>query len=323
MKRRLLIQGAASALACGTVPRMASAQEGRVLRILLPFTAGGPIDVAARLIGPSMSRTLNRPVVVDNKPGAAGLIATKALQQSSSDGSTTVMMTYIAFVGLPYLQKSATYDPIKEFVPVAGVAEGPAYVFVNASVPARNMAEFIAWGKTQKNGVESATSGPGGGSHMWTLLLAKRTGVNLLPVPYKGSSEMSTAVLTGDCKILIANASEALNAQVRAGKLRILGVTSDKPSALTPGVPVIADTVKDFVIQGWYGLVAAAGMPAADVAAISAAVRTALAEPGVREKFEAMYMEPRYMSPAEFAVAISRTNDFYKRLVVDIGVTPQ
>lgn len=233
------------------------------------------------------------------------------------------MMTYIAFVGLPYLQKSATYDPVKDFVPVAGVADGPAYVYLNANVPAKNMAEFIAWAKTQKNAVESATSGPGGGSHMWTLLLAKRAGINLLPVPYKGSSEMTTAVLMGDCKILIANASEALNAQVRAGKLRILGVTSDHPSALTPGVPVIADTVKDFVIQGWYGLIGPASMPPADVAAISAAVKTALAEPGVREKFEVMFMEPRYMSPPEFATAIGKTNAFYKRLVADIGVTPQ
>ena len=243
MKRRQLIQGAAAALACGSLPRIASAQEGRLLRILLPFNAGGPIDVVARLIAPSMSRTLHRPVIVDNKPGATGLIATRALQQAPGDGSTNIMMTYIAFVGLPYLQKSATYDPIKEFIAVAGVADGPAYVFINASVPARTMAEFIAWGKTQKNGVESATAGPGSGSHLWTMLLAKRTGMNLLPVPYKGSGEMTTSVLTGDCKILIANASEALNAQVRAGKLRMLGVTSDRPSSLTPGVPVIADTV--------------------------------------------------------------------------------
>ena len=323
MKRRQLIQGGTAAFAAAILPPFARAEDSRVLRILLPFTAGGPIDVAARLISPSMSRTLGRPVIVDNRPGAAGLIATRALQSAPNDGSTNVMMTYIAFVGLPYLQKAATYDPLKDFVPVAGVADGPGYIYMNASVPARNMAEFIAWAKTQKNGVESATSGPGGGSHMWTLFLAKRTGTKLLPVPYKGSAEMTTAVLTGDCKILIANASEALNAQVRAGKLRILGVTSDRPSALTPGVPVVADTVKDFVIQGWYGLVGAASLPATDIAAISAAVQKALVEPGVREKFENMFMEPRYMAPTEFAGAIRKTDAFYKQLVADIGVTPQ
>ena len=305
------------------MPNLSSAEDSHVLRLLLPFTAGGPIDVVARMIAPSMSRTLGRPVVVDNRPGAAGLIATKALQSSPSDGSTSLMMTYIGFVGLPYLQKSATYDPIKDFVPVAGVADGPGYVYINGSVPARNMAEFIAWAKTQPNAVESATSGPGGGSHMWTLLLAKRTGIKLLPVPYKGAGEMTTALITGDCKILIANASEALNAQVRAGKLKMLGVTADRPSALTPGVPAIAETVPGFVIEGWYGLIANKGLPTADLTAFSAAERTAVLEPGIREKLAAMFMEPRYLNSQEFTVAIANTSDFYKRLAADLNLVPQ
>ena len=203
------------------------------------------------------------------------------------------------------------------------MGEGPGFVYVSGSVPAKNIAEFIQWAKTQPNGVASATSGPGGGSHMWTLLLAKRAGINLLPVPYKGGSEMTLALMSGDAKIMISTATEALNAQVRAGKLRLIGVTSEHQSSLAPGVPIVAETIPGFVIAGWFSFFGPASMAPADVQAVSNAVRVALAEPGVKEKFAGLFAEVRYQGPAELATSMVRTDEFYRKLVADLGIVAQ
>lgn len=323
LNRRCLLALAAAA-ALGSVAPGALAQERTTpIRIVVPFPAGGVSDVMTRQVGNAISRTLNRTVVVDNRPGAAGLIGYKASLQPAPDNATVLVLTYIGFFGLPFTQKSATYDPHKEFVPVAMLADGPGVLFVNASVPARTLPEFIAWAKTQPQGVESATSGPGGGSHTWTTWLSKRAGINLLPVPYKGGAEMTTALITGEAKFMLSNTSEALNAQVKAGKVRIIAVSSDHPSGLLPGVPPASEVLPGFVVEGWYGLHAPANTPAQEVATISAAVKKALDEPSVRERLLAMYLEPRYAGPADFQAAGVKTTDFWKRITTDLNMTPQ
>jgi tripartite-type tricarboxylate transporter receptor subunit TctC len=324
-RRRAVKALAAVALAVSAaMPLTAAAQDStKSIRIIVPFPAGGITDVMVRLVGSSVGKTLNRNVVVENRPGAAGTIGTKAALQPGSDGATTLVTTYIGFYGLPFTQKGATYDPVKDFVPVAMMADGPAVVFVHSSVPAKTMQEFLAWAKTQKQGIESATSGPGGGSHTWTLLLAKRAGIELLPVPYKGGAEMTTAMITGEAKLMISTTSEALNSQVKAGKVRILAVASDRPSALLPGVPLASDAVPGFVVEGWYGLHAPAGTSPQEIAAISAAVKKAVDDPMVRERLAGMYLEPRYANPADFQAAGVKTQEFWRRLVADLNIQPQ
>ena len=157
---------------------------------------------------------------------------------------------------------------------------------------------------------------------MWTLLLAKKTGLNLIPVPYKGAADMTTAIIRGDCKLLITNATVALNAQVAAGTLRILGITSEKRSTLSPDIPLVTATVPGFVIAGWFGFIGSATLSLAAADTISSAVKVAVAEPGVREKLATMYMEPSYRDRKAFSTALQETNEFYKQLVVEIGVAP-
>jgi len=293
------------------------------MRIVLPYSPGGIIDVLTRILTPSMSKTLNRTIIVENKPGAAGLVAVRAVQNARPDAGLTVMVQNISFIGMPYMQKIANYDPMKDFTPIAMMGEGPGFIYVHGSVPAKNIAEFIAWAKTQPNGVEAATAGAGGGGHTWTLLLAKKAGINLLAVPYKGGAEMTTALMTGEAKIMISTATEALNGQVRAGKLKLIGVTSDRPSALAPGVPVVADTVPGYVISGWLSFFGQANMAQEDVQSVSKAVQIALAEPGVKERFTGLFAEVRYEGPAELAVSMRKVDEFYQRLVADLGIVPQ
>ena len=317
--RRIMMRAAAS-MTWG-VGLVAHAQE-KLLRIVVPVPAGGNLDAILRPIASSIAKPLNRQVVVDNRPGAAGLIGTRAVQTATPDGST-LLYHYIGLAGLPFTQKGANYDAAKDFVPVAMLAEGPAYIVVNSNVPARTLSEFIAWAKTINNGVESATSGPGGGSHMWTLLLAKRAGIDLLPVPYKGGAEQAMALVQGDAKILISNMSEALNGQVKAGKLRILAVCSDQISPITPDVPIAKDTVPGFVIAGWMGLFAPAGTPANEISNIAAAVKRAVDEPGFREKCAGLYVDAHFEGPVEFTQTMIKTIEFWRRLVVDLSIAPQ
>jgi tripartite-type tricarboxylate transporter receptor subunit TctC len=322
MRRRDALKFATAGVCAAALPRIALAQD-KVVHIVLPYSAGGILDVLTRVVAPSMQKTLGRTILVENKPGASGLISIRAIQNAPSDGSISVMVQNIGFVGLPYMQKVANFNPLTDFTPVAMMGDGPGFVYVHSSVPAKNMAEFIAWAKTQPNGVESATSGPGGGSHTWTLLLAKRAGIKLLPVPYKGGAEMTTAIISGEAKIMISTATGALNDYVRAGKVRLIGVASDRPSALAPGVPIVADTVPGFILAGWFSFFGPAKMPASDVQAVSNAVRVALAEPGVKEKFANVFAEVRYEGPAELAATVRKTDEFYRKLVADLNIVPQ
>ena len=322
MQRRTLLKlGSTTAFASGG--RAAWSQENSALmRIVVPFPAGGIIDAMARLVASSMSESLKRLVIIDNRPGAAGLIGTRAVQIAPPDG-VTLLFQYIGLVGLPFTQKGANYNPITDFSPVAMVAEGPAFLVVHHSIPARTVAEFIAYAKTIPSGSESATSGPGGGSHMWTLLFAKKAGINLIPVPYKGGSEQTRAVISGEAKVLISNMSEALNAQVKTGTLRLLAVASEQPSTLTPGLPTIHQTLPGFVVEGWNGLFAPAGTPTSVVDTISASVKKAVEQPAFGEKLSMMYVEARYAGPAEFSKIMVKTTEFWRQVVTDLEITPQ
>jgi tripartite-type tricarboxylate transporter receptor subunit TctC len=324
IRRRDLIT-MASGIALGSVVGSgALAQGGPGIRIVVAFPAGGVADTLARLVGNSLAKTLNRTVVVENRPGAAGLIGTKmALQPGPDANATTLLLTYIGLYGLPFTLKGADYDPHKDFVPVAMIGDGPGFLFVHESVPAKTVPEFIAWAKTQPAGVEAATSGPGGGSFMWTTWMSKMAGINLLPVPYKGGAEMTKAIITGEAKFFLSNTSEALNAQVKAGKVRMLAVASRSPTLLAPGVPTVAETLPGYVVDSWWGLHAPASTPAKEVQSISAAVKVAIDDPALRERFLGMYIEPKYANSADFEVAGRKTTEFWKKISADLGVKPE
>lgn len=320
LRRHLLAAFASVALAaCAGV---AAAQEGVPLKIVVPFPAGGIADTAARLVGQSMSTTLNRPVVIDNRPGAAGLIGTRAVQTAVPDGNT-LLFQYIGLVGLPFTQKGANYDTLKDFVPVAMAFDGPGFIVVHSSVPAKSVEELIRYSRSQPTALEAATSGPGGGSHMWTSWFAKATGAKLLPVPYKGGSEMTVALTTGEAKVMISNLTEPLNQQIKLGKLRLLAVTSEQPSALAPGLPTASQAVPGFDVASWWGFFAPANTPPAIVSAQSTAIKKAAEDPAIHDKLLAMYLEPHYRGPADSVAAVRSTQAFWKRVVSDLEITPQ
>jgi tripartite-type tricarboxylate transporter receptor subunit TctC len=323
MDRRNALRMLAAGLAANTGGLRAQERSGTPLKIIVPFPAGGLHDLMTRQLAQSMAKTLHRPVVVDNRAGAAGLVGLRAFQAASAEGGPTLLMTFTGFVALPFSQKGANYDPARDFAPVAAFGNAPAFLIVNGSVPAKTVPELIAHARSVPSGLEAATSGPGGWSDIWTQMLARRANIPLLRVPYKGSSEMAVALLSGEAKLILSAFNEAFHAQVQAGKLRVLAVTSSQPSPLLPGVPTLASTLPGFVVDGWFGLHAALNMPREEVAVISQAVKAALAEPATREKFTSLYVDPMYQDPREFARSIAATTEQWRKVASELNLVPQ
>lgn len=310
----------ASAFALATAAMLAAAQDRGVIRIVVPYAAGGQTDIMARLLAPSMAKTLDRTVIVENRPGAAALIGTRYVQNSPPDANN-LLFHNTGFVALPLTQKDAGYDPIKDFAPVSIIGYGPNFLMVHQSVPAKTVAEFIAYVKTLPNGIESANSGIGSSGHISAMLFAKMAGINIVHVPYKGSAETANALIAGDVRMQITATTSALNAQIQAGKVKILGVAAKQPTSLAPGVPLIADTLPGYAIEGWYGLLTSAGSPPTEIAKRSDAIKIALADREIREKFASVYIDARHVTPAGFADAIVDTTVFWKKVVADLNLT--
>jgi len=296
--------------------------QGNVTRIVVPYAAGGQSDVIARALADSLQNTLNRTVLVDNRPGASGLIATKLVQSAPSDGNTMVLQT-ATFAASPLLLKAANYNAETDFEPVAMIGLGPSFLMITDSVPARTIPEFIAYARSVPDGIECANSGINTGGHISAMMLEKMTGIKLIHVPYKGSAEVTRALLSGDVKMQVSVTTDSLNPYIKSGKIRVLGVTSRERTALAPDVPVIGQFVPGYAADGWFGILAPPKTPLAAREALSVAIKRALEEPAVKERFIASVVEIDHQGPAEFARTIRRSIEHFKKISADLGLIPQ
>lgn len=318
-KRAFLKVGTGAALGAFGVAR--AQDSAAVASIVVPYSAGGQTDAMARLIAPIVAKEIGRKVIVANKPGAAALIGTKAVQQAMPDGNN-VLFHNSGFVALPMLSKTAGYDPLKDFTPIARVGIGPNFLVVNSDVPARTLPEFIAWAKAQPQGIMAANAGLNSGGHLSTQLFAKRAGIKVTHVPYKGSSQTATAVLTGEVHFQLTSPTEVLTQQAKAGKVRFLGVASKDRSPLAPDLPTIGQTLPGFANAGWFGILGPAGMPAEVVKLWSDGLGKAMAEAEVRERFLRLYMEPAYLATAEFRTEVEESISFWRTIVSELNIKP-
>ena len=317
-RQSLKILGTA-ALAAGAWPALA---QDRPIRIVLPYTAGGQTDTASRLIGAHMQKTLGRPVITENRPGGGALIATRYVQSAPPDGDTLLFYNW-GFVTLPMLQKAATYDPLKDFDAVCMVGNGPNFLMVTDSVPARTIPEFLDYARSLPHPIECANSGINTGGHIAAALLEKLANVKMLHVPYKGSSEVTTALITNQVKMQVSVTTDSLNPYIKAGKVRILGIATRKRSHLAPDVPTIGDFVPGYAVDGWYGILAPANTPLARRETLSAAFRAALADPEIKERLSLLYLEVAHAGPKEAAVEIAESAANFRNIVQVLGLTAQ
>lgn len=322
IKRRTALLSAAFAL--GALPATAQAPyPDKPIKLIVPYPPGGTTDIMARTLQEPLSKALGQPVIVDNKAGAAGAIGTKQVATAAPDGYTLVFGNNGPSAIVPLLQKDVGYDPLKDFAPVSLVSIAPLVLVLHPSVPAGDVKEFVAWARTQPGGVEYATAGAGSLGHLATELFAKDAGLKLVHVPYKGQAPSTMAVLNGEVKMLLTTSSDSMGSAVRDGKLRLLGVSTAKPSPLMPGAPTIGQSLQGFEVNVWFGILAPAGTPAPVIAKLNAAIRTVLADPEIQRKFMGYGNIATASTPQEFAAMIGAEVPKWKGVVETAKITTQ
>ena len=306
---------------CGAMSP-AGAQDvypSRPITIVVAFGPGSGTDVGARLLGQKLSEAVGRPVVIENKPGANGSIAAAYVAKSKPDGYTLFMGTNSTHGANPALMREMGYDPIKDFAPITRVAIFTSIIVVNPDLPVRNMKDLVAYGKA--NEMSLATGNASG--VVMSETLARPLGWKLLRVPFKSNPQAMTEVVAGRVQVMFTDIAAA-NAQIKAGTLRPIVVTSKQRSALMPDLPTIAETaVPDYDLSGWIALFAPAGTPRPIVDKLNAEVAKALAAPEVRSKLLDLGAEPSPMPVAEFTVWVQQEVNKWTRLVKEAGIQPE
>jgi tripartite-type tricarboxylate transporter receptor subunit TctC len=298
---RIAALAAGAAVLCG-MHGGASAQEypNRVIRLLVPFATGGAPDVVARNLAQKLSERLGQSVIVENRLGAGGNIAYEAVARSAPDGYTLLFASTGIATNVS-LYKQLSYDTMKDFAPITLVARSPHVLVSNPALPAPNVQELIALGKSKPGSLSFGSSGTGTIPHLAGEMFTTRTGVKLLHVPYKGMSLAQTDLMGGSIQLIFSDIPSALS-QVKAGKLRAYGVTGAQRSPSMPDVPTLAEAgVPGYAIDAWFGILAPANTPAPIVNRLSRELRAILAEPELKKKMLDLGQELVGDSPQEFS----------------------
>ena len=323
LKARLniVLPAFAAIVGAAAVPQAnGQAYPAKTITIVMPYTAGGSSDVMTRATAKLLGEAWGRNIIVDNRPGASGMIGAELVAKAAPDGYT-LLSTTSSYPGTVAVRAKLPFDPAGAFVPVAMIARAPIVLAVHPSVPAKNVKEFIALAK--KRNLTYSSSGTGGNNHIAMELLAQAAGVKMTHVPYKGIAPGVIALVSGEVEAIIAS-SPAVMSQVKAGKARALGVSSLKPTALVPGLPAIAESgVAGFAYENWWGLFAPAGTPAAIVSQLNAGVNKVLTSPQMKEFLDREGAEAAVMSVEQLKDLLPKEIARYRKAAQAAGLQPQ
>jgi tripartite-type tricarboxylate transporter receptor subunit TctC len=294
-------------MAMSLLPPVTLAQDAfpsRPVRIVVPFAAGGGVDILTRTLAQHLSEALKQPVTVDNRTGAGGNVGVDAVAKAPADGYTLVMATTGTHTINPGLYKALAFDAEKDFAPITTVASVPNLLVVNPAVPVQDVKGLVALLKSQPGKFSYASFGNGTGNHLSGVLFASMTGLDVVHVPYKSATQAVTDLIAGQTAYAFVNTPLALP-HVRAGKLRALGVTGASRSAALPEFATVDEAgVAGFVLESWYGLMAPAGTPAPVIERLHREVLAVLAKPEVRAFFVQQGADVVTTTPAAFAAQI-------------------
>jgi tripartite-type tricarboxylate transporter receptor subunit TctC len=323
MMRRLF----SLALALGGILLAAAAQAEtawptKPIKILVGFAAGGSTDVTARVIGQAISQRLGQPVIIENRPGAGGNIAADATAKADPDGYTILMATSTTFATNPSLYKSLPFNVQTDFAPITLTAFIPNLLVVNSSVPAKNVADFVAYLKANPGKLNFGSAGNGSSQHLAGELFNSVAGVHMIHIAYRGGAPAVNDLLGGQVQVIFAPLVEVLQ-QVRADKVRALGITTAKRSSLLPDVPPIGDTLQGYEVTLWNGLLAPAKTPPEIIDRINRATIDALRSSDLKAKLAEQGSEPVGDTPVEFKAFIDSELVKWHRLVEISGATVQ
>ena len=321
----MMLLAALSILFASPVVRPAVAQDypSRTISLIVPYAPGGSASTAARSIADKMSETLGQQIIIDNRPGAGGAVATRAVARSEPDGYTLLIGTSATLGTAPSLIENLGYDPRNDFEPIGVIAATPNAMVVHPSFQARSLPELIALGKEARGSILYGSSGPGTLGHLTVELLAHRTGMKVRHVPYKGAGPALTDLLGGHIRVLIS-AVPNVHAPIAAGTIDALAVAAAKRSALLPSVPTFAEAgVDGFDVPLRWGLVAAAGTRRSVVESLNRALNDALASDEVRQRLAVEGAEPEPGTPRDYAALIDHELTMWSDLVKAAGIKPE
>ena len=297
--------------------------QDNVLRIVVPFAAGGPTDVLARILAPVLSASLKRTVIVENKVGATGAIGASFVAKAPADGSTLLLGTSSIMAANPALTTKLSFDPVNDFVPISLVATIENILVVHPSVPAKNVKEFIAYAKANPGKLSYASSGVGSTYHLGAELFRSQTGIEMTHVPYKGAAPAIQDVLAGHVQVMFDNMSSAIP-NINAGRVRALGVASLKRYPGLPELPTIAEAgVTGYETTIWIALFAPAKTPPDVVRMLNAEVRKAVEATSYRARLQTMDMQPVSSSQEQLGGYLKKDTAKWVRVVKQAGITPE
>ena len=307
----------AAALLAASAASAAAPYPERPVRLVVGFPPGGAADILGRIAAQQLSNGLGQQVVVDNRGGAGGLIATEIAARSSADGYT-LLFTSIPHVINPHLYRKVSYDALKDFTPVIQFVAVPLMMASGTALPAKNVKELIAMAQAKPGQLNYGSAGSGSSSHLAVELFKSMAKVDMTHVPYKGTGPLITDMLGGQIAFTIASAVP-LTPQVKAGKLRALGVTGPRRATAFPDVPAIAETVPGYEVVNWFGIVAPAGTPKAVISRVNAELDKALQSPELVKRLNATTAEAVGGSPEAFAKVIRADYAKWAKVVKQSG----
>ena len=282
--------------------------EDKPLRIILGVPPGASADTITRMVAEKMSKALGRPVIVDNKTGAGGIVANMTVKSAVPDGSTLLMTPLATMVAFPHSYAKLDYDPFKDFVPVAHVASFQLAFGTGPRAPAKTLAEYVAFARTGSPYTDFATPAAGSLPHFFGLLFAKTAGIELTHVPYKGGAPVMQALMAGEIAAAVLTLAD-FGGLARSGKVHILATSGSGRSPQYPDVPTFKQSGYDIEGSGWYALFAPAGTPRDIVDRLGAAATNAVRQADLKQRFEPLGLEPTGLGPVELAAILRADYD--------------
>ena len=310
-------------LAFFSMQAVAQSYPAKPVRLVNPFTAGGPLDLMARILSERLTSSLGRPVIVENKPGAAGNVGAAEVARSAPDGHTVLLTLFSIVTSNPHLYDKLPFDPLKDFAPVVALASTDSVVVVHPSVPVSTVRELVAYAKANPSKVNYASAGKASPGHLTAEYFVRQTGVQLTHVPYKGNAEAIRSVLAGETQLFFTPTTGAL-AQIKAGKLKALAVyLTDRVDELPEVTSLGSQGFRGFdqkSLPFWYGLVVPAGTPREAIDRLNAEVNKVLKDAQVVPRLAAVRIFPIGGTPEEFGALMRDGHAAWGKVIRETGV---
>ena len=299
----------------------AQAYPAKPIRVLVGFTAGGAVDISARFLGQKLSDTIGQQVIVENRPGAGSMLAAELVARGAPDGYTLLVSNVT--IAMPSMFAKLSFDVRKDLAPVSLVGYGQVALIVHPSLPVKSVKELIALAKRKPGTLNFGSAGSGSFTHLAMELLASMTGIKMVHVPYKGSTQANVGVMTGEAQLVFASPASAIG-QIKEGRLRAIGLSGTRRSTLLPDVPTVAEAgVPGYDATSWYGMLAPGGTPRPVISKLGEESARALGTTDLRERLLNQGIDPAKGGPEEFAALINAEIPKWAKVIKDAGIPPQ